>query len=681
MFSCSKKVYVKKSLKNKVKGEFTEAEVAKDEFWEVNSDELNGSFDSDEEEKEIKQAKVKKPKTQVNRRGRKFKHEVDTNIMSIDLSVLQKDADMATGDPIFCKQCNGVFNSFSKLVENDVIMEHQDEDKQEDDVDEAIPDERPEAEDNNNQTWICEFCQAENEVSIEKEEMPTKDTLNYVLEMEEVKHEEAKVKSSSDDNTSLIFCIDTSGSMNGAVYNKEAPKLLFNGRTNARRSQISSKKVSRLDCVRTAINAHIDGMDHVDNQKKVGLVTFDSTVSVIGDGSETPHSITGEMVFDYNGLMENGQKIASTHMNKNITETHIDLVKKVNMLRTKGRTALGPAVLTSIAMAAEGGNGSTVFICTDGLANVGIGSIKQTGRQTKDTNMDTEEFYELLATYANEKGVTVNIVSIEGEECDLETLITLSEKTGGSVNIMNPMKMKENFSAMLQKSAIATNVTVKVLLHKALEFRNEDESNLNKSKTLLRKVVGNATEDSEITFEYKIKDAEDLKEIEDFDIEKLEEIPFQAIIEYTRLDGMKCIRTITKKISTSDDMEEVQKDVNVDILAVNAAQQASKFAKRGEFRAAQAYTINQKRFMKKNARTEADKETYKNWKGNLNIMYDQLHDQNNMEEQAMVVAKAMPKESKMQSKKKKKGFFSKMGDALTSNMYNVSNMNSRKLRK
>ena len=677
MESCSAKVYIKKSVKSKVKGVVTEAEVAKDEFWEVNSDELNGSFDSDEEEKEIKQTKVKKPKTQVNRRGRKFKHEVDTNIMSIDLSVLQKDADMATGDPIFCKQCNGVFNSFSKLVENDVIMEHQDEDKQEDDVDadEAIPDERPEAEDNNNQTWICEFCQAENKVSIEKEEMPAKDTLNYVLEMEEVKHEEAKVKSSSDDNTSLIFCIDTSESMDRANLNCRAPKIT-RMRTNARSKQVSGKRMPKLFFVQKAINAYIDGMDHVDNQKKVGLVTFGSTVSVIGDGSETPHSITKDMMFDYNGLMENGQKIASTHMNKNITETHIDLVKKVNMLRTKGRTALGPAVLTSIAMAAEGGNGSTVFICTDGLANVGIGSIKQ----TKDTNMDTEEFYELLATYANEKGVTVNIVGIEGEECDLETLITLSEKTGGSANIINPMKIKENFSAMLQKSAIATNVTVKVLLHKALEFRNEDESNLNKSKTLLRKVVGNVTKDSEITFEYKIKDAEDLKEIEDFDIEELEEIPFQAIIEYTRLDGMKCIRTITKKISTSDDMEEVQKDVNVDILAVNAAQQASKFAKRGEFRAAQAYTINQKRFMKKNARTEADKETYKNWKGNLNIMYDQLHDQNNMEEQAMVVAKAMPKESKMQSKKMKKGFFSKMGDALTSNMYNVSNMNSRKLR-
>ena len=361
------------------------------------------------------------------------------------------------------------------------------------------------------------------------------------------------------------------------------------------------------------------------------------------------------------------------------------MVNKVKALRTKGKeAALGPAVLTSIVMAAEGGNGSTVFICTDGLTNIGIGSFQQDkigSKSPTSAGIDTKKFYKMLADYANEKGVTVNIVSIKGEECDLETLITLSEKTGGSVNIINPTKMKENFSAVLQKSAIATNVTVKVLLHKALEFRNEDESNLNKSKTLLQKVVGNATEESKITFEYKIKDAEDLKEMEDFDIEKLDEIPFQAIIEYTRLDGTKFIRTITKKISTSDDIDEVKKDVNVGILAANATQQASKYARRGEFKAAQAYTMTLKQILKENAKTEADKAIYKNWKANLNVMYDQFCNQDNMEEEAMVTAKSLPKESKMNSKKKKKGFASKVGDALTSNKYNVSSMNSKKLRK
>jgi hypothetical protein len=46
-------------------------------------------------------------------------------------------------------------------------------------------------------------------------------------------------------------------------------------------------------------------------------------------------------------------------------------------LEENGSTALGPAVLTSISLAGEGGAGSTVIVCTDGLANVGLGALDE----------------------------------------------------------------------------------------------------------------------------------------------------------------------------------------------------------------------------------------------------------------------------------------------------------------
>jgi hypothetical protein len=45
-------------------------------------------------------------------------------------------------------------------------------------------------------------------------------------------------------------------------------------------------------------------------------------------------------------------------------------------LEETGPTALGPGLLSAIAMAAEGGQGSQVVLCTDGLANIGIGSLE-----------------------------------------------------------------------------------------------------------------------------------------------------------------------------------------------------------------------------------------------------------------------------------------------------------------
>jgi len=57
-----------------------------------------------------------------------------------------------------------------------------------------------------------------------------------------------------------------------------------------------------------------------------------------------------------------------------------------------GPTALGPAVLTSSAMAAQGKPGSTVVICTDGLANVGLGAFDEA--KTDKQLAEVEVFYE-----------------------------------------------------------------------------------------------------------------------------------------------------------------------------------------------------------------------------------------------------------------------------------------------
>ena len=61
-------------------------------------------------------------------------------------------------------------------------------------------------------------------------------------------------------------------------------------------------------------------------------------------------------------------------------------------LEENGPTALGPALLTSIALAGEGAPGSTVIVCTDGLANVGLGAFD--GAYTEEDNKKIDLFYE-----------------------------------------------------------------------------------------------------------------------------------------------------------------------------------------------------------------------------------------------------------------------------------------------
>ena len=48
----------------------------------------------------------------------------------------------------------------------------------------------------------------------------------------------------------------------------------------------------------------------------------------------------------------------------------------MEILRLLGGSALGPGLLTSVAMAAEGAPGSLVILCTDGMANEGLGAFE-----------------------------------------------------------------------------------------------------------------------------------------------------------------------------------------------------------------------------------------------------------------------------------------------------------------
>jgi malic enzyme len=48
-------------------------------------------------------------------------------------------------------------------------------------------------------------------------------------------------------------------------------------------------------------------------------------------------------------------------------------------LRATNSTALGPGMLTAVGLASLGSPGSQVIVCTDGEANMGIGSYKDTG--------------------------------------------------------------------------------------------------------------------------------------------------------------------------------------------------------------------------------------------------------------------------------------------------------------
>lgn len=100
-------------------------------------------------------------------------------------------------------------------------------------------------------------------------------------------------------------------------------------------------------------------------------------------------------------------------------------------MNTRGTTALGPAVLTSLAMASKGAPGSQVIVLTDGMANVGLGSFNY-GEQ------NANQFYDRVGTLAEEKGVMINLVTFAGTEANIMGLSRMIELSGGQVEQVSP---------------------------------------------------------------------------------------------------------------------------------------------------------------------------------------------------------------------------------------------------
>lgn len=73
------------------------------------------------------------------------------------------------------------------------------------------------------------------------------------------------------------------------------------------------------------------------------------------------------------------------------------------------------------------------------------------------------------------------------------------------MKVVNPEKLSDDFANILKDEVVGLNVEVKIMLHKALTFRNEDPNILKDNKTILVKEFANATSKTKLTFEYEVR--------------------------------------------------------------------------------------------------------------------------------------------------------------------------------
>ena len=338
---------------------------------EVDSDDMAGglcySDDGSSRRENFKAVRSNKPVSRASAAGpqkkrRKVVQEFDTNVYEVALDCLENKGELATGDAELCTTCTGVFNKFSQITQED----------KDDDTD----------------VWTCEFCNTKNKVMIDEEEKPKGNETTYIIEAA------AQVldRKFSTQETAIVFCLDISGSMcvSQAIEGKHkikgdkteglsAEMKKFGDGSDQFINQADKGKtyISRIQCVKAAIESQIEEMAKGAQERKIGIVTFNNEVSVIGDGTKDPQIITGDHLNDIEFLKNNGKAQGQQRLTENVGKTRKLLLQKLASIEETGPTALGPAIITSVCMAAEGNAGSKVVVCTDGLANIGLGAFDE----------------------------------------------------------------------------------------------------------------------------------------------------------------------------------------------------------------------------------------------------------------------------------------------------------------
>jgi len=308
-------------------------------------------------------------------------------------------------------------------------------------------------------------------------------------------------------------------------------------------------------------------------------------------------------------------------------------------LQESGATALGPAMVTAISAAPSG---STVLLCTDGLANVGVGSLEDVdGNDEAEAQADA--FYNRVGQYAKSKGVVVNIIGIEGCGCDVEHLGIMSDLSEGDVEKVAPMDLAKNFASALENQVIACKAQVAMHLHAGLHFRDaegiqdlddkdgkKDGDAASSSATAPSSAaasllpssrlvvdIGNVTEESDCSFEFQAAPAEKCKRL---GLQHLKALPFQTQITYERLDGSKYVRVITKVVSATRDISVANRAADYSLLAAHAEKQCSRIAKKGDYEASRGYARAFSNFMSSHSFTPQQRSTTQSFAQSWNHM-------------------------------------------------------------
>lgn len=154
------------------------------------------------------------------------------------------------------------------------------------------------------------------------------------------------------------------------------------------------------------------------------------------------------------------------------------------------------------------------------------------------------------------------------------------------MNIVDLLNIRDEFATVLEQKVIATNVEATLVVHRGLYIRNPDnpEEKLDK----IKRDVGNVTKQTEVSFEFGIRNKDglfiiivlliidrrlffllEMKEKLQIDLDQLNQLPFQVQVTYTDADGNRALRVLTQLKEATENREVAEVNAYRGVIAEN----------------------------------------------------------------------------------------------------------------
>lgn len=355
-------------------------------------------------------------------------------------------------------------------------------------------------------------------------------------------------KSKADPTSAIIYTLDRSGSMGGVKLERAKESIVSS------LEKIASEKPDAL----------------------IGLVTYDHAISIHNLNNGSVKSVDG----DISSLDELKKAFSGTEYSLAKASEVVKQIKNImGNIHSGGTTALGPSMALSALLL--GDNAGTVTLATDGLANVGLGSVERCAHGSESDEMkNMRAVYNEIAQMFVENGKVCNVVGIlDGAETEaagsnrsnklcLDIISIPAYATSGSLALVDPTTGQGVFNDIMKKTldTYATNVQIEIE-HKGLKFKKVIHGNAKEeqNKTIIKAPAVIGSEGfTDIVF-----DISDIKKSQDLGIKITYQTPGGQAIEMkpgivnfeTTKDEQKFKDNINKAVITTHFMSEVQDEI------------------------------------------------------------------------------------------------------------------------